>query len=109
MHPENQARALGGLIGIEAKLPDFLRRFQDGLENHLQGNPLRQIERAGDLGGIFRHLLQRFFSVEMLTAGDEPDFDGCEVFHEKEMERLGRVEEKRGRRVLRETQADFWP
>ena len=83
MAPGDQAYAPGRVVGLLAQGGDGVRRGQDGFEHHLDRDGRRGIERPGDFLRMDGHLFQGFRAVEMLTAGDEPDFELFEIgnFH----------------------------
>ena len=81
VHPKDQAGAVRIGIRVEAKLRDFVRRRQQGLEFGLEREFGRARERARDLSPMGRDLLERTRTVEMLRAANEPDFGGGEIDH----------------------------
>ena len=81
MHPEDQARALGRVIGFQTELADFVRRGEHGLENDFQRQPPRAVQFLHDFARVCGHLLQRHLTVKVLTPGDIPDFKSIEVLH----------------------------
>ena len=58
MHPENQARALRRVIGIEAELADFFRSLEHRLEDERKRKPTGRVQRLNNLPGVLRNLLQ---------------------------------------------------
>ncbi len=48
---------------------------QHRLEDYADGDVAVGVERGGDLLGVLGHLAERLFTVKMLAAGDEPDFE----------------------------------
>ena len=82
VHPEDEARAVLRVVCFKTKRADLLRRFHDRLENNVERNPGRGVETSDDGPGVGGHLRERFRTVEMLAAGDEPDFGVSEKVHE---------------------------
>ena len=79
--PGDEADALGRVVGLLAQGGDGVRRGQDGFEHHLDRDGRRGIERPRDFLRVGGHLFQGFRAVEMLAAGDEPDFELFEIGH----------------------------
>ena len=52
-----------------------------GLKTSLTGRPGLGVEALDDLPGVGLDLLQRLGTVEVLAAGDEPDFEAGKVDH----------------------------
>ena len=73
--------ALGCGVGLLAKRRGFLRRLDHRLEYDRRRDGRRAVQRRGDFPGVDRDLLQRIRSVELLAAGDKPDFELLEVNH----------------------------
>ena len=69
------------MIGFEAEMADFVGRGEHRLENDLQRQAFRAVQFLDDLARIRGDLFQHGLAVEMLAAGDVPDFDGIEVLH----------------------------
>lgn len=67
------------MICIEAKLADFIRRFQHRFENQLRGEFFT--ERFNDFRRMNGNLLEGLRSIKVLAASDEPDFEGVSFFH----------------------------
>ena len=72
--PGHQARAVRRTVRFEADRGRFGGRFDDGLEHDADWNRRGGIESAGDLLRVGGDLLERFRSVQILAAGDEPNF-----------------------------------
>jgi hypothetical protein len=81
VHPQDQPRARCRGIGFDTQRRDLVGRRQQLFENNLVRNARRGTERRGDFLRIFRDLLERAGAVEVLGAGNEPDFGNGEVFH----------------------------
>lgn len=78
VHPQDQASAVVVVVGFKATRPHFFRSGHYRLEDDLERNRFGSIERAGNRLSIGRDLLQGFGAIEVLAAGNEPDFGGCE-------------------------------
>jgi hypothetical protein len=76
VHPEDEARALGVGVCVEAKLADHAGVGEDRLEDDAGGNLRCSIEGLRNLSRVGGDLAKRFFAVEVLAAGDKPNFDG---------------------------------
>ena len=74
MHPKNHAPAIRISAGLLAGSPDFLRCGDERFENQRKGHLFRVIEFINNFPRMSGYLLERFFPVEVLTAGDEPNF-----------------------------------
>ena len=83
VHPEDQPGAVRIGVRVEAKLGDFIRRRQQGLEAGLERELGRVRKRARDLLRVRRDLPERPRAVEMLRAADEPDLRGGEIDHRR--------------------------
>ena len=70
------------MVGIEAELADFLRRLEHRLKDERKRDARGGVERLNDLCGILGNLPERFRAIEMLTAGDEPNFCGVDFHRE---------------------------
>jgi hypothetical protein len=81
VHPENQASAVGGAIGFNAKGSNFLRSRHRWLPNQFKREPLRTVELLDNLLRVCRHLVQGFPAIQVLAAGDIPNLGGLQVFH----------------------------
>ena len=55
--------------------------FDDRLENNFHGNGRRGVERGGDFLRVGGHFFQGVRPVQMLAAGDKPDFELFQVNH----------------------------
>ena len=76
MHPEDEAGAVGGAVGLEAEGADFLGAGEDGLEDDGVGEFPGGVQFLDDALGVGGDLLEGLGAVEMLAAGDVPDFGG---------------------------------
>ena len=83
VHPEDEAGAVRVGIRLKAKLGDFVRRGQQGLELGLERELRRGRKRARDLLRVRRDLLERPRAVEMLRAANEPDLRRGEIDHSR--------------------------
>ena len=83
MHPEDEAGAVRIGVRVKAKLGDFVRRCQQGLEFGLERELGRVRKRARDLLRMRRDLLERTRAVQMLRAANEPDLRGGEINHSR--------------------------
>jgi hypothetical protein len=81
VHPEHQASAVRGAVGPDAKGANFLRPGEDGLKDQLQRQPLGGIQFLNHFLRVFGHLAEGLLAVEVLAAGNEPDFGGFKIFH----------------------------
>ena len=79
VHPQNQTRALRTCVGFENRGANRIGCREDRLENNLQGQLFAK--PAGDCLRVDGHLLESLGTVEVLTAGEEPDF-GCVHFRD---------------------------
>ena len=52
-----------------------------GLKTTLTGIRAAALRRVDDLAGIGLDLPQRLWAIEVLAAGDEPDFEGRKIDH----------------------------
>jgi hypothetical protein len=68
------------VVGIQAKLADFFRRFEHWLENDFERDAAGCIKGVDDARRVLCDLVECFGTVKVLTAGDEPNFDGTK-FH----------------------------
>ena len=82
VHPKDQARALRRVVGVHAELPDFVGRFEHGLEDQRERQTPGGVERFHDFLGVFGDLPEDLRAVKVLAAGDEPNFSGME-FHKE--------------------------
>ena len=67
----------GSRVGFQADLRDGLGPLERRLAHH--ANRQLVVEMRGDLAGVLGDLLQRLLTVQVLTAGQEPDFAACFV------------------------------
>ena len=76
VHPQDQSGAGGRGVGLEHERADFLGPGEDGLENQRQRQDAGVPEFLDNLSRVGGDLLERLLAVEVLAAGDEPDFAG---------------------------------
>ena len=81
VHPEHQTDAILGVVGFAAERANGVRRGHHRLEDHAHRDRFLGIEIGGDLLRVDGDLRQGLFSVEVLTARDEPDFQILDMFH----------------------------
>ena len=79
MAPRDQPDALGGVIRRLAQFGDRVRRDEHRLEHHLDRDGRGDIQRLRNFLRMLRHGLEGFRSVQMLAAGDKPDFKLLQV------------------------------
>ena len=79
VHPEDEPDAACGGVGLGEEGGDLVRRLDDGLEDDAAGDAGRLVERGRDRLRVVRDLLQRLRPVQVLAAGDEPDFGLLQV------------------------------
>ncbi len=89
VHPQHKARAFRVGVGGETDGADFFRRLDDRRENDLERDAPRRIQPGDHRLRVRRDLLQGFGAVEVLAAGDEPDFGRGEEMHGRGRLRLG--------------------
>ena len=80
VHPQDQPGAGGGRVGLQQEGADFLGPGQDGLAHQGQRQGARRTEFRDDLLRIGGDLPERLLAVEVLAAGDVPDFVGVGGF-----------------------------
>ena len=80
VHPRDQTDAVGCGVGLLADGVNLVGCLDDGFEDDIDGNPGRGVQAGGDGAGVVGHLLQDLRAVEMLAAGDKPDFEGWKGF-----------------------------
>ena len=71
----------GALLASWQSLVDRVGRRQHRLEDDLDRHAGRLRQPVGDRLRVGGDLLQHFFAVQVLAAGDEPDFELFEVDH----------------------------
>ena len=79
VHPEHQARAVGGGVGLAADVEDGLRRGDHRLADDAHRQPPGGVEPGDDLPAVFGDLAEGRFAVKVLAAGDEPNFQLFEI------------------------------
>ena len=79
VHPGDHADAMGRSVGIAADVKDRFRRRDDRLEDDAQGQPRGGAEPLDQTAAVFGHLAKSRLAVKVLTAGDEPDFQGIHI------------------------------
>ena len=80
MHPKHDSGANGCAVRVEAGAFNFLGGGQDILENDLQW--LFVAQGFDNLPGVGRDPVQSLLPVEVLAAGEEPNFKCFKVLHE---------------------------
>ena len=81
VHPGDEADARVARIRLLAQPPDLVGAGQDRLDDDLDRDPGRCVERSRDRRGVLGHGRERLRTVEVLRSGDEPDFVGADVRH----------------------------
>ena len=81
VHPADQPGAGGVAVGFEAGRADLVGGGHDGLEDDADGHVGVGVQSAGEGRGVGRHLLEGFGAVEVLAAGQKPEFGGGGVVH----------------------------
>ena len=84
VHPGDDAGTFRVRVGRFADGRDFCRCFHNGLENNAAGDVGVRVHALGNFLGMRRHLIERFRTIEVLAAGDEPDVvlvEFWKVFH----------------------------
>ncbi len=79
VHPGDDADAVFLRVRIDGELGDFGGGLEDRLENHLVRQRAGGVERLDDDLRVLIDFFERLGSVEVLGAGDEPDFKGVEL------------------------------
>ena len=74
VHPGDQADAGSGRIGLQAQRAGCLRAVSTGLKTTRTGIARRSVEGRRDRARVLGDRLQRLRAIEVLAAGDEPDF-----------------------------------
>ena len=74
VHPGDDAGAIRACICFAAGAVDFFRGGEDGFVDDLQRDLGEAIEVGGDFPGMLANLFDGFGTIEMLAAGQEPDF-----------------------------------
>ena len=74
MQPHHQAGAFVVVIGIAADVGDFVRGGSQRLQHQFARQFSFRVQRIHNVLRVFRHLLQRFRSVQMLAANHKPHF-----------------------------------
>ena len=74
MAPGNQSDAFRGIVGAPAQLRHCVRRDQNGLEDDLGWNCGHSIQSFGNFLRMLGDFFQGLRPVEMLAAGDKPNF-----------------------------------
>ncbi|MMZ63514.1 hypothetical protein D1872_257750 [compost metagenome] len=72
MHPSDHAGAGRVAVGLLQEVVNFIRRFDDRLEDDRIRESGVLIELLGDNAGVLGDLLERLWTVQVLTAGNEP-------------------------------------
>jgi hypothetical protein len=79
VHPGDDADAVFLGVRIDGELGDLRRTFEDRFENDLVGQRAGGVEGLDDGLRVLIDLLEGFGAVEVLGAGDEPDFEGLNL------------------------------
>ena len=74
VQPHHQASAFVIVIGIAADVSDFVRGGTQRLQHQFARQFGFRVQRIHNVLRVFRHLLQRFRSVQMLAANHKPHF-----------------------------------
>ena len=83
MAPGDDAGAVGIAVGLEHHGANLLGTGQDRLEDQLERKPTRGVELINDTLGVGGDLAQGTLAIQVLRAGEEPDFGSGDVFHGK--------------------------
>ena len=76
MHPSDQTNTVLGDVGLLRHSVDFFGAFDDGFEDHFDGQFARSVERFCDLFTVSFHLLEGFGTIKVLAADHKPNFEG---------------------------------
>ena len=74
MQPHDQAGAFVVVVGVTADIGDFVRRCTQRLQHQFARQFGFRVQRVNHVLRVFRYLLQRFRSVQMLAANHKPHF-----------------------------------
>jgi hypothetical protein len=74
MHPEDKSGAIGSAVCLQTQGADFLRAGKDGLEDDGIGQPAGRVQLIDNSLRVRGHLFEDLLAIEMLAAGDVPDF-----------------------------------
>src|SRR5690606_31941977 len=74
VHPGDDAHALGRRAGRKTDLLDGVGTGQDRFVHDLRGELSETIQSLGDLLRVVRHPFEALVTIQMLAAGEEPEF-----------------------------------
>ena len=81
VHPRDHADARVIRVRFQTHGPNALRRFDDWFAHDACRHCRGRIQALGDVRCVLGNLLQRRLAIELLAAGDEPDFHAGQRLH----------------------------